>query len=56
MLFVNFLSSVCFSIVLPTIWFFIVNVDAGVGHEGGTGQLALSGWVVAVNSFGSAPD
>jgi len=44
MLFCNFLSSVCFSIVLPSLWPFISHLK---------GTESIVGWAVAVNSAGS---
>jgi len=44
MLFITFLSSVCFSIVLPSIWPFLETMGA---------SQSVVGWAVAVNSGGS---
>jgi len=44
MIFINFLSNVVFSIVLPTLPFFLIQVNA---------PSYLNGWAVAVNSLGT---
>jgi len=44
MLFITFLSSICFSIVLPSIWPFLRSLG---------GNKWMLGWAVAVNSCGS---
>lgn len=44
MLFITFLASVCFSIVLPSIWPFLHTLHA---------SKSMVGWAVAVNSAGS---
>jgi len=45
MLFITFLASVCFSIVLPSIWPFL--------RDGMHSKYSIVGWAVAVNSAGS---
>jgi len=44
MIFINFLSFVCFAIVLPSLWPFLKHLGA---------KKSLIGWAVAVNSFGT---
>jgi len=50
MLFITFLGSLCFSIVLPSLWPFIQEIEK---RNGRVPQSSITGWAVAVNSFGS---
>eukprot|EP01114_Cavostelium_apophysatum_P018577 TRINITY_DN5778_c0_g1_i1.p1 TRINITY_DN5778_c0_g1~~TRINITY_DN5778_c0_g1_i1.p1 ORF type:complete len:493 (+),score=90.41 TRINITY_DN5778_c0_g1_i1:69-1547(+) len=50
-LYITFLSSFCFSIVLPSIWLYIQYIEGKHGNK--NPAYSLNGWAVAVNSGGS---
>eukprot|EP01104_Vermistella_antarctica_P009175 TRINITY_DN2337_c1_g2_i1.p1 TRINITY_DN2337_c1_g2~~TRINITY_DN2337_c1_g2_i1.p1 ORF type:complete len:508 (-),score=119.42 TRINITY_DN2337_c1_g2_i1:112-1635(-) len=46
MILINFLSNVCFSVVLPSMWPYLKAMGA-------KGQISMVGWAVAINSLGT---